>query len=89
MMKKSSHTAIVKRLRRAEGHTRSLIGMIESGRDCLEVAQQLHAVENAIANAKRELIHDHINHCMEDALTKGAMSAGDVVGQMRSLTKYL
>ena len=58
-------------------------------RDCVEVTQQLHAVENALANAKREFIHDHINHCMEDTLTKGAMSAGDVFGQMRSLTKYL
>jgi hypothetical protein len=34
---------IVKRLRRAEGHPRSIVDMIESGRSCLEIAQQLHA----------------------------------------------
>lgn len=88
-MTEASRLSTVKRVRRVEGRIRALIGMIESGRDCLEVAQQLHAVENALENFKRELIHDHINHCTENALTKGAMSAGDVVGQMRSLTKYL
>lgn len=88
-MTEASHLSIVKRLRRAEGHMRSLIGMIEGGRDCLEVAQQLHAIENAVANAKRELIHDHLNHCMEEALANGTMSSGEALGQMRSLTKYL
>jgi hypothetical protein len=34
------------------------ITMIEAGRFCLEVAQQLHAVEKAIAEAKQTLIHD-------------------------------
>ncbi|WP_456307296.1 metal-sensing transcriptional repressor [Paeniroseomonas aquatica] len=41
--------------------------MIEAGRPCLELAQQLHAVEKAVANAKRALIHDHIDHCLEHA----------------------
>ena len=67
-MKHASHPEIIKRLKRAEGHLRSLIGMIEAGKPCLELAQQLHAVENAIGNAKRELIHDHIDHCLDDAV---------------------
>ncbi len=46
-----THPEIVKRLRRAEGHLRSVIGMIEAGRSCLELAQQLHAVEKAIGQA--------------------------------------
>ena len=33
---------------------------------CVDLAQQLHAVESAISNAKRELIHDHIEHCLDD-----------------------
>lgn len=88
-MADARHISIAKRLKRAEGHLRSLITMVESGRDCLEIAQQLHAVEAAVANAKRELIHDHISHCMEDAMTKGTMSSEEAIGQMRSLTKYL
>jgi DNA-binding FrmR family transcriptional regulator len=44
-----SHPQIVKRLKRAKGHLGSVIEMIETGRSCLELAQQLHAVEKAIA----------------------------------------
>jgi DNA-binding FrmR family transcriptional regulator len=54
-----THPDIIKRLKRATGHLQTIITMIESHRSCLELAQQLHAVEKAIANAKKTLIHDH------------------------------
>jgi DNA-binding FrmR family transcriptional regulator len=53
-MKHTSHPDIIKRLKRAEGHLRSLIGMMQAERPCVELAQQLHAIERAIANAKRD-----------------------------------
>ena len=39
---------IVKRLKRAEGHLRRVIEMFDEGRSCLDLAQQLHAVEKAV-----------------------------------------
>ena len=48
----SSHTDVVKRLRRAEGHLRRVIEMFGDKRSCLDLAQQLHAVEKAIAEQK-------------------------------------
>lgn len=88
-MEHSSHPAIVKRLRRAEGHLRALVAMIEEGRDCLDLAQQLHAIEKAVGNAKRELIHAHISDCMDQALAKENISPADAISQLRSLTRYL
>ncbi len=64
----TSHPEIIKRLKRAEGHLRSIITMLEGGRNCLEIAQQLQAVESAVANAKKALVHDHIDHCLEQAV---------------------
>ena len=61
----SSHPKIAARLKRANGHLARVIEMIETGRPCTEIAQQMHAVEKAITNAKRALIHDHIDHCLE------------------------
>ncbi|WP_040401744.1 metal-sensing transcriptional repressor [Celeribacter baekdonensis] len=61
----TSHPKVVSRLKRAEGHLRSVISMIEDGRPCLDVAQQLQAVESAIRNAKQALIHDHMDHCLD------------------------
>lgn len=60
----SSHPAIATRLRRAEGHLRRVIAMMGEGRSCVDLATQLQAVERAVAAAKRELIHDHIDHCV-------------------------
>ena len=57
-----THPDILKRLKRAEGHLRSVTAMIEEGRACIDIAQQLHAVEKAIAQAKKTLIQDHIDH---------------------------
>ncbi|MGO4684551.1 metal-sensing transcriptional repressor [Hyphomicrobium sp. 2TAF46] len=88
-MKHESHPAIIKRLKRAEGHLRSAIGMIEAGRSCLDLAQQLHAIENAIASAKRELIHDHVDHCLEDAVSEGGKASNAALKEFKALTKYL
>lgn len=88
-MKHASHSAIVKRLRRAEGHLKSLISMMENGRNCVELAQQLQAVESAIGNAKRELVQEHMAHCVEDALAEGNISAKAAIGEVRAIIKYL
>ncbi len=86
----SSHAAILPRLKRAEGHLRSVIGMIEQGKPCLDIAQQLHAVEAAIAKAKSELIHDHIAHCLEAPGSEGAgLDARAALAEMKQLAKYL
>lgn len=80
-----SHPRIIARLRRAEGHLRSVIGMIEGQRPCVDIAQQLQAVEAAIGSAKRELIHDHIENCLDapDADPRAALP------ELKAITKYL
>ena len=55
-----NHPAIVKRLKRADGHLQKIIEMIEAGKPCIQLAQQLQAVESGIENAKKALIHDHL-----------------------------
>src|ERR1700744_3922773 len=70
-----NHPAIIRRLRRADGHLQTIIEMIEEDRACLEIAQQLQAVESAIESAKKALIHDHISNCLERPL-KTAGSSG-------------
>lgn len=85
----ASHPEIAKRLKRAEGHLRSVIGMMEAGRPCLELAQQLHAVEAAIANAKRTLIHDHLDHCLDHVVGAVPRSERGPIDDFKAITKYL
>ena len=84
-----SHAETVPRLKRAYGHLGTVIAMIEQGRECLDLAQQLHAVEKAITNAKKTLIHDHIDHCLEQSVTARGKAAGDSMREFKEITKYL
>jgi uncharacterized protein len=85
----ASHPEIVARLKRADGHLRSVIAMMEEGRPCLDLAQQLHAVEAAVAKAKKQLIQDHIDHCLGDAVSGGVIEASKAVQELKALAKYL
>jgi len=85
----TSHPDIIKRLKRAQGHLKSIIDMLEDDRGCLEIAQQLQAVEKAVTNAKKALVHDHIDHCLEHAVKKGPQNAGATVREFKEITKYL
>jgi uncharacterized protein len=82
----TSHPAIVKRLKRAQGHLAAVLSMFEAHRPCVDLAQQLHAVESAISSAKRELIHDHIEHCLRDSADGGSH---DPLAELKQLAKYL
>jgi len=62
--------------------------MIEEEKPCLEIAQQIHAVESAITNAKKVLIHDHLDHCLEHALEDKKPSL-KAVKEFKEITQYL
>jgi len=83
-----THPGIVKRLKRAEGHLRNVVGMIEADRECIDIAQQLHAVEKAIENAKKTLVHDHIDHCLEHSVEK-KKGAHWALKEFKEIAKYL
>lgn len=88
-MKHSSHPAIVARLKRARGHLDSILSMFAENRSCLDISQQLHAVEMAVGNAKRELIHDHIEHCLGDGDRADGIQPRAALREFKALSKYL
>lgn len=89
MDKHRSHPEIVKRLRRAEGHLRGVIEMIEGHRTCVDVAQQLQAIESAVAKAKKLLIHDHIDHCLDAVDSTVTKASRRSIDEFKQITKYL
>ncbi|MBL8508208.1 MAG: metal-sensing transcriptional repressor [Chitinimonas sp.] len=89
MMKHESHPDILNRLKRANGHLQKIITMIEAERSCLELAQQLQAVESAITNAKRKLIQDHIDHCLEHVGGETDAERRAALEEFKQIAKYL
>ena len=91
MSDKSIHTAhsdVVKRLKRASGHLQNVIAMIDDKRSCVDIAQQLHAVEKAISAAKKLVIHDHLDHCLEDIVGASPSAIRSSVADFKDITKY-
>lgn len=82
-----THPEIIKRLKRADGHLKAIIEMFADGRSCIDIAQQLSAVEKALTQAKKTLIKDHIDHCLEDA--GGKQRGHSSISELKEITKYL
>jgi len=80
---------VVKRLKRAGGHLNNVIDMIAQGRECVDVVQQLHAVERAIQAAKKVLIHDHVEHCLDDAARGPRGVSQMALREFKDIAKYL
>ena len=85
----TSHPDIIKRLKRAEGHLRAVIEMLESKRSCADIAQQMQAIESAVMKAKKTLIHDHIDHCLERVAGRSDRASRASVEEFKGITKYL
>jgi DNA-binding FrmR family transcriptional regulator len=84
-----THSEVLKRLKRAAGQLRSIGEMIEAGRPCLEVAQQLQAAERAVREAKKTFINDHLNHCLDHVVETNGSEARASVDEFRAIAKYL
>lgn len=85
----TTHPDIVNRLKRASGHLQNVIAMMEAKRACIEIAQQLHAVERAVSAAKKLVIHDHLDHCLEQVADAEAASVKASIAEFKDITKYL
>lgn len=64
--------------------------MLVEGRPCLDLAQQLHAAEKAICEAKKTLIHDHVDNRLEAAANGGSgQSSKSVLADFKAISRYL
>ena len=73
--------AIANRLARAIGHLESVKHMVEDGRDCSEVLVQLAAVRAALNNTGKEILKQHISHCIVEAVEEGDTEAIEELNQ--------
>ncbi len=84
-----SHPAIINRLKRARGHLNKVIVMLEAGEPCMALAQQLQAVESAIANAKIALIEDHLDHCLDHVVGPLDAEKRREIDEFKKMARYL
>lgn len=67
--------AIINRMSRAIGHFESVKKMVEDGVDCSDVLIQLAAVKSAVNNIGKEILKEHLSHCIVEAARSGDNAA--------------
>src|SRR5258708_38351359 len=63
------------RLRRIEGQVRGIQKMIEEDRDCIDVVTQVNATRAALQSVALQLLADHTEHCVAEAIRSGGGKA--------------
>lgn len=53
-----------KRLRRLEGQIRGIETMLDDGRDCKEIVQQMMSIRAAVQSANMFFIREYMDNCM-------------------------
>ena len=66
---------ILDRMSRAIGHFSAVKRMVEEDQDCSEVLIQLAAVKSAMINIEKEILKQHISHCIIDAVKSNDLTA--------------
>lgn len=61
-------TEVLKRLKSAEGHLRGVIRMVEGDAYCIDVIQQIQAVQAALNKINTSILEDHLNSCVITAI---------------------
>ena len=59
---------LIGRMRRIEGQARGVQKMIDDGRYCPEIIQQLTAMSRAVREVSLLLLQDHIEGCVTEAI---------------------
>jgi DNA-binding FrmR family transcriptional regulator len=57
------------RLRKIEGQVRGIARMVEDDRYCIDILDQVAAVEKALRAVSAELVRNHLHHCVRHALS--------------------
>ena len=65
----------VNRISRVIGHLQHVKRMIENDDDCSEVLIQISAVKSALNGLGKEIINEHLAHCITHAVEDGDMEA--------------
>ena len=68
---KPRHKDCLNRLSRIEGQVRGVSKMIEEERYCIDLLTQLRAIRAALGKVETQILKDHADHCIADAIRSG------------------
>lgn len=78
-----------RRLRRIEGQVRGLGRMVEEDAYCIDVLTQISAATRALQAVALELLGDHLDHCVRNAIATGGPDADEKVREATAAVQRL
>ena len=77
----------INRISRMIGHLEHIKKMIAANEDCADVLIQLSAVKSALSGLGKEIISEHVNHCIAHAMEDGDTQM--IQEFMEAMQKYI
>ena len=68
---KADKEKVTQLLKTAREQIDGILKMIEDNRYCIDISNQLLAVESIIGKANKEVIRGHMHHCVKEAFESG------------------
>lgn len=75
---------VLRRLKSVEGHVRGVQRMVEEGAYCIDVVNQILAIQRALKQVSAHVLDEHLHSCVTEAV-RGT----DVADRERVLTELL
>jgi len=84
---KADREKVSRLLRTARGQIDGILNMIEEGRYCIDISNQIMATEAILNKVNREVLHGHIDSCVKEAIETG--DADQKLEEIRSIIDKL
>ena len=80
---------LLTRMRRIEGQAKGIQKMLEEGRYCIDIVQQLNAISSAADEVSLRILQSHIEGCVTDAIReqRGEEYIEELMGTIRKAMK--
>ena len=81
MIEPATQGEVIHRLKGVEGHIRGVLHMVDEGRPCTEILQQMQAIQGSLRQISLLILAQHLDVCLAEVRSD---SKSDVYQQMRN-----
>ncbi len=77
----------IQSLRTSKGQIEGIIKMIDEGRYCIDISNQIIAAQSLLKKANMLILKQHLNHCVKDAFINntGEEKVDEIIGLLAKL----
>jgi DNA-binding FrmR family transcriptional regulator len=68
---KADHDKVQKLLKTARGQIDGIMKMVDDDRYCIDIYNQILAVQSLLKKTNREIMEAHLHQCVKDAFAEG------------------